>query len=67
MTDYENMTVAELEAENLRLSESREQILQEQISLNDILNMKIAEQNAQDAIEQMTDEQRTAFENALKG
>lgn len=66
MVDYESMTIEELETRNLELSEEREQILTEQMTLNNVLNRKIAEQNAQAALEGMNDLDREALAEALK-
>lgn len=66
MTDYENMTIEELEQANIELSTQRDTILTEQLEINNILDKKFAEKQAQEAIDAMTPEEREAYENALK-
>lgn len=45
MADYENMTIEELEAENIRLSSERERIRARQRELNAVLDRKLAERS----------------------
>lgn len=66
MTDYDSMTIEELEQHNRELSRDRDQVLQEQLTINSVLNRKIAERNAQETLEQMSDIDREAMAGALK-
>lgn len=66
MVDYETMTIEELEQANLALSESREKILQEQLTLNNVLERKVAEKTAAEALETMSDLEKAVLADALK-
>lgn len=66
MTDYTTMTLEELEKENLQLTQNRDKILAEQQLIQDEINKRVAEQNAQNTISEMTDEEKEALREALE-
>lgn len=66
MTDYTKLTMEELEKENLRLTQTRDEILQEQLNLQSEIDKRVAETQAQATIENMTDADKEALREALK-
>lgn len=66
MTDYTTMTLEELEKENLQLTQNRDKILAEQQLIQDEINKRVATQNAENTVSEMTDEEKEALREALK-
>lgn len=66
MTDYTTMTLEELEKENLQLTQNRDKILAEQQLIQDEINKRVATQNAENTVSEMTDEEKEALREALE-
>lgn len=66
MTDYAKLTLEELESENLRLTQARDKILQEQLNLQAEIDKRVAETQAQATIENMSDSDKEALRQALE-
>lgn len=59
--DYESMSIEDLEAENIRLSNERARIQGEQRTINNVLSIKIALRNAQTKFDGMSEDEKTAM------
>lgn len=66
MTDYTKLTLEELGKENLRLTQARDEILQEQLNLQTEIDKRVAETQAQATIENMSEADKEALIQALE-
>jgi hypothetical protein len=66
MTDYTKLTLEELGKENLRLTQARDEILQEQLNLQTEIDKRVAETQAQATIENMSEADKEALRQALE-
>lgn len=59
--NYEQMSIEELEAENIRLSNERADIQKEQRMINDVLSRKVAMRDAQAKFAGLSDVEKAAL------
>lgn len=67
MTDYSTYSDDELVQMQIDLSTQRDALLSQASDIQAELDNREAERQAQAQVEQMTDEERTAMQNALNG
>jgi hypothetical protein len=63
---YDTMTVAELEAENQKLSAEREEIRQRKKEINEILSDKAAQVKVESLAASLTDSERKALAQVIQ-
>lgn len=67
MTDYTTFTLEELEAQQQTLATQRDAILTEQLAVQKAIDQKAIEAEAAAEVAEMSDEEKTAMQQALNG
>jgi len=63
--NYDELTLSEAITENIKISELREQLRQDQIKLTKIIDLRVAEQNIKSKVESMSTEEKQAMYTQL--
>jgi hypothetical protein len=63
--NYKDMSIEQLEAENIKLMAEKEAVRQKQVELNAVMSSKIAESDARKKFDAMSDAERQALNRII--